>query len=71
MMHGGQVFGLVLAVAVIAALLGFMATVMLTCIALAKTRLVTVMGYVVIGLLVLVALAALVLSAVPGMGLMW
>jgi hypothetical protein len=65
------VIGVVLVVAIVAALLGFMAAVMLTCIAMAKTRLVTIFGYVVIGVLALVALLSVLLSVVPGRGYWW
>ena len=69
MMQG--VIGVVLVVAIVAALLGFMATVMLTCIALAKTRLVTIFGYVVVGVLALVAVLSVFLTVVPGRGYWW
>ena len=60
-----DVIGIVLAVVIVVALLSFMAVVLLTCISLAKTRLVTVFGYVAIGLLALVA----VLAALASLGL--
>ena len=53
--------------AVIVVLLGFIATVMLTCMTLAKTRVVTVMGWVVIGLCALI----IVLSLLTVLNLPW
>ena len=49
----------ILAGVVIVVLLAFIATVMLTCMTLAKTRVVTVMGWVVIGLCALIIVLAL------------
>lgn len=56
---------LILAAAFIVVLLAFIATVMLTCMTLAKTRAVTVMAWVVIGLCALVVLSLLTVLNLP------